>query len=182
MTVKTENQIWADVFQILNGILETKNITGWKIRQGNQPTMEGLKNGSVYITRIGSRRYGWQAHKSVWNETEGKMIQQEQYFQEVLFQISAFKKRNPADITEMTSGDLLNSFITFLQSIAGVKALQSLGYQTFRIQELREPTISNDSDLYEKLPSFDISLILVQNEECETGHTDKLNLTKMKGI
>lgn len=181
MAVKTENQIWTSVFTLLNGILTAKQITGWTIRQGNQPTVENLKDHSIYITRIASRRYGWQAHRSKWDEVSQKMIHTEEYFQEILFQISAFKKRNPSDITELTAGDILNTFITFLQSIDGVKAMREKGFQTFRIQELREPAAVMDNDLYEKLPSFDISLVLVQNEECEIGHTAQYQL-KLKGI
>ena len=182
MTVKTENQIWASVFTLLNGILTKKNITGWTIRQGNQPAVEGLRNKSIYITRIASRRYGWQAHRNKFNESTGKMIHSEEYFQEVLFQISAFAKRNPADITEITSGDILNTFITFLQSIDGVEAMHQLGFQTFRIAELREPPIVDDSEIYEKLPSFDISIVLLQNDECDIGYTSKYNVKTLKGI
>lgn len=181
MAVKTENQIWEYVFTLLNGVLTAKNITGWAIRQGNQPTIENLKDQSIYITRIASRRYGWQAHRNKWDSAQQKMIHTEEYFQEILFQISAFKKRNPSNTTELTAGDILNTFITFLQSIDGVKAMREKGFQTFRIQELREPAAVMDNDLYEKLPSFDISLVLVQNEVSEIGHTAQYQL-KLKGI
>lgn len=179
--VRTENQIWKDVFDLLNGIKCRKCFADWTIRQGNQPTVENLISKSIYITRIASRRYGWQAHKSKWDSAQQKMIHTEEYFQEILFQISAFKKRTPDDTTELTAGDVLNSFITFLQSIDGVKAMREKGFQTYRIMELREPAAVMDNDLYEKLPSFDISLVLVQNEECEIGHTAQYQL-KLKGI
>lgn len=182
MAVKTENQIWTDVFTLLNGVLTAKSITGWTIRQGNQPTVENLKHQSIYITRIASKRYGWQAHKNKWNATAQKMVHSEEYLQEILFQISAFSKRNPTDLNQITSGDVLNSFITYLQSIAGVEAMQALNFQTFRIAELREPVISDDSELYEKLPSFDIPIVLVQNDECDIGYTNKYNLKTLKGI
>ena len=182
MAVKTENQIWASVFSLLNSILTKKEITGWTIRQGNQPTVEGLRDKSIYITRLGSRRYGWQAHRNKYNEQTGKMVHSEEYFQEVLFQVSAFAKRNPSDITELTSGDIHNTFITFLQSIDGVKSMHALGFQSFRIVELREPPVIDDSEIYEKLPSFDISIVLVQNDECDIGYTNKYNLKTLKGI
>lgn len=181
--VKTENQIWKSVFDLLNDAKNQRfNLTDWVIRQGNQPLVENLQDKSIYITRIASRRYGWQAHKNHWDEATQKMIHTEEYFQEVLFQISAFKKRTPTDTTELTAGDVLNSFITFLQSIDGVKAMHEKGFQTFRIQELREPAAVMDNDLYEKLPSFDISLVLVQNETSEIGHTAQYKLKILKGI
>jgi len=181
MAVKTENQIWQSVFSLLNAVLQAKKYTDWTIRQGNQPSVEGLTDKSIYITRIASRRYGWQAHRNKYYEDTGKMVHSEQYFQEVLFQISAFAKRDPTSTTELTSGDVLNSLITFLQSIDGVSSMHALGFQTFRITELREPPIVDDSDIYEKLPSFDISVVLVQNDECDIGFTDKYNLL-MKGL
>ena len=179
--VRTENWIWKDMFELLNGVLARKCIGDWKIRQGNQPLVENLQDKSIYITRISSRRYGWQAHKDQWDPEKHAMIHIEQYYQEILFQVSAFKKRTPENVTELTSGDILNSFITFLQSIDGVKAMHEKGFQTFRIQELREPAAVMDNDLYEKLPSFDISIVLVQNEKCEIGHTAQYQLNK-KGI
>lgn len=179
--VKTENQIWADIFTILNNILTVKKITGWTIRQGNQPTVENMQDSSIYITRLASRRYGWQAHRNKWNQTANKMIHSEEYFQEILLQVSAFKKRNPSDTNELTSGDVLNSFITFLQSIDGVKAMQEKGFQTYRIQELREPAAVMDNDLYEKLPSFDFSIVLLQNDDGEIGHTAQYDFN-IKGI
>ena len=110
------------------------------------------------------------------------MVHSEHYFQEVMFQVSAFAKRNPMDITELTSGDILNSLITFLQSIDGVKSMHALGIQTYRIPELREPAIVDDSDIYEKLPSFDISIVFVQNDECDIGFTDKYEITTLQGV
>lgn len=180
--VRTENMIWKDMFDLLNGIKARKACFGdWTIRQGGQPLVENMQDKSIYITRIASRRYGWQAHKDQWDEEKQKMFHIEEYFQEILFQVSAFKKRTPDNITELTSGDVLNSFITFLQSIDGVKAMHEKGFQTYRILELREPAAVMDNDLYEKLPSFDISIVLVQNERCEIGHTAQYQLNK-KGI
>lgn len=181
MAVKTENQIWTSIFTLLNGVLTTKKITGWTIRQGNQPTIENMKDQSIYITRLASRRYGWQAHRDKWNETTGKMIHSEEYFQEILFQVSAFKKRNITNTDELTSGDILNTFITFLQSVDGVKAMHEKGFQTYRIQELREPAVVMDNDLYEKLPSFDFSVVLLQNDDSEIGHTAQYQFN-IKGI
>lgn len=182
MTIKTENQIWTSVFTVLNKVLTKNGITGWTIMQGEQPTVENMRDKSIYITRLASRRYGWQAHRNKFDETKNKMVHSEEYFQENLFQISAFCKRNPSDITQITSSDILNEFITFFHSIDGVKEMHANGFQSFRIFELREPTITDDSDMYEKLPSFDISFVLVQNKECDVGYTDKYKLRTLKGI
>ena len=55
------------------------------------------------------------------------------------------------------------------------------GFQTFRIMELREPAAVMDNDLYEKLPSFDFSIVLLQNDDGEIGHTAQYDFNK-KGI
>ncbi len=181
MPVKTENQIAQSLIGFINNFLTNKNIDGWVVRQGNQPTMTGFVDKSIYVTRISSRRNGWQAHRDKWNEDLGQMVHSEEYIQEVLFQISAFKKRNPSDINELTSGDILNSLMTFLQGSAGIKAFRDIGFQTYRLTELREPVLVDDSELYEKIPSFDIYVILLQNEEDDIGYTDKYNIN-LKGI
>lgn len=180
--IKTENQVWALVFQLLNGIISRKQITGWTIRQGNQPTVQNLRNGSIYITRVTSRRYGWQGHYNKWNETTQKMEHKEKYIEEIMFQVSAFKKRDVHNLTEATSSDIINLLITFLQSLDGVKMARSLGFQIEKINEIREPSITTDSELYEKLPQFDITIVVEQIDDSEVAATNKIDNAILKGI
>lgn len=184
MTVRKENEIWQDVFSLLNGVLTEKGYKtlGWSIKQGNQPTILGLKDNSIWITRIASKRYGWQGHKNTWHEETQKMIHSEIFYQDILFQISAFHKRSKTDLTEITAGDVLNDFITYLQSIKGTDELRDKGFCTPRISELREPPIISDSEIYEKLPSFDFSFTIKQNEESEIPYTNNSNIFTRENV
>lgn len=173
MTIKTENQQWQDIIALIKNALQSDGYNDWQVRRSNQPTMVGLIDKTVYITRVSSRRYGWQAHRNKWNVKLGKMEHKEEYIEEVLYQISAFKKRNIADINEITSSDVLNSLITYFQSLEGINTLRNEKYQTYRITELREPPFVDDSDNFEKMPSFDITLNLLQTKTNNENYTDK---------
>lgn len=176
--VKSENQQWQDIIAIINYALSQKSIN-WKVRQLNQPTNIDLSTGCVYVSQVNSTRLGWQAHREKYINNE--MVHSEQYIEQVMYQISGFKKRNPADINEMTSSDVLNYLITFFMSSEGNKYIRSLGYESFRISQLRNPVIVTDSDKYEKNPSFDITLVLLQTEDSSIDYTNTFNFD-VKGV
>lgn len=173
MTIKTENMQWQDIIALIKNILQTKGFADWNIRRSNQPTMVGLIDKTIYITRVSSRRYGWQAHRDKWSEALGKMIHKEEYIEEVMYQISAFHKRDIININDITSSDVLNRLITYLQGLEGIKALRYNNYEIYRITDLREPPFNDDSDNYEKMPSFDITLILRQTETNDEIYTNE---------
>lgn len=177
---KGENQIWSDIISFLKTSLTTLGYTGWNVVQFQQQTLQELETKTLYVSWIGSRRIGWQKHAQVLQNNE--MTQYEGYVEEIRFQVSAYKQRTlNDDVATPTSNDLINRLVTFLQSQAGVKALRAIGYSTPRIVDIRQNPFSTDSDLYEKMPSVDISVFLVQNEIAEIASTDDCNLT-MKGI
>lgn len=177
---KGENQIYADIVEILTTALSEMNIVGWGVTQRNQPTPQGLQNGKIFFDFITTKRLGWQRHYDV--EKFTGMVHIEEWQDEVLFQLSAFKKRSVSDTTAtLTSGDVVKRLAQYLQGLRGVELLKSKGYGVLRITEIRSQPFKDDSDLYEKMPSVDISFVLVQNVETEENSVGALNLT-MKGI
>lgn len=172
MPFKTENEFWADMVLFVREFIANNNdkLNGWTVQQGDQPTLQGLKNNTIYLFRVNARQYGWQ-HRRDMTQTDGTMVHQERYFEEVLMQVSAFKKRNVADTAEIMSGDALNLLIAYIQSSAGISRLRELGYQSIRIGAKREPSFDTDSRLREKIPSFDFYAILLQTIESTTGST-----------
>jgi len=177
---KGENQIWKDILSFLQTKISELGFSDWRVVQFQQPTMQELESKTVYVSWIGSRRIGWQKHTQIL--VNNAMKQYEGYVEEIRFQVSAYKQRSLNDDTATpTSSDLINRLTTFLQSQAGVKALRAIGYSTPRIVDVRQNPITTDSDLYEKMPSVDISVFLVQNEIADIASTDDFNLTT-KGI
>ena len=176
--MKTENNQWQDIINIVKHILSVKNID-WQVKQLQQPENIGFTTGCIYISRIDNNRIGWQAHRDKF--INGKMIHREEYYEQVMYQISAFKKRNPANISEQTASDVLNSLITYFMSSDGVKYIRSLGYESFRVSRINQPAIVTDSENYEKFPSFDIALVLCQNEDVEEFYTNEIEFN-LKGV
>lgn len=178
MAIKNENAQWQDILGIVKHAIALKNIQ-WQVKQLQQPENIGLTTGCIYISRIDSSRLGWQAHRDKY--INGEMKHSEEYIEQITYQISAFKKRNSKDIAELTSSDVLNSLITFFMSKNGVQYIRSLGYQTFRISQLRQPVFVTDSENYEKNPSFDITLVLSQTDVEDENYTNLYEID-LKGV
>lgn len=168
----TENKIWTDIIAVLSVFMAAEGLTGWNIRQNEQPTMQGFKNNSVYLSRVASRRHGWQGKRDDWDAENAVMIHTETYMQEIMFQATAFHKRSQTDATELTGGDVLNKIITFLMSTDGLLKMRAKNLTLLRISELREPAIVSDSAIFEKLPSFDFTVIIEQTEQTAIGKAD----------
>lgn len=177
---KGENQIYADIVSVLNTAISEMNITGWGVTQRNQPTPQTLQNGKIFFDFISTKRLGWQRHYDKY--VDGEIVHIEEWQDEVLFQLSAFKKREVTDTTAtLTSGDVIKRLAQYLQGLRGVELLKSKGYGVLRITDIRSQPFKDDSDLYEKMPSVDISFVLVQNVETDENSVGALNLT-MKGL
>lgn len=177
--IKTENQIWADLKSLITQGLNAFGIAGWQIRQLQQPVKITTLQPTVFMAKLNSPRIGWQysANRALAAGVEHK----ESYWQEIRFQISALKKRHPADTEEFTSSDALNALITWFMSREGLASIRALGYNTFRISRLEEPFFIDDSDTYERNPYFEFSLILNQSYTGPIPGTNKFT-PKITGV
>lgn len=177
--IKTENQIWADLKSLITQGLAKFGLEGWQIRQLQQPVKITTLQPTVFMAKLNSPRIGWQYNKNV--ATASEVIHTEVYKQEIRFQISALKKRHPADIEEFTSSDALNALITWFMSREGLASIRALGYSTFRISRLEEPFFIDDSDTYERNPYFEFSLVLNQSYTGPIPGTNKFT-PKITGV
>lgn len=177
--IKTENQIWADLKSLITRGLEAFNINGWQIRQLQQPVKITTLQPTIFMAKLNSPRIGWQYSAN--GAAAAGVQHKESYWQEIRFQISALKKRHPADISDFTSSDALNALITWFMSRKGLSAIRELGYSTFRVSRLEEPFFIDDSDTYERNPYFEFSLILNQSYSEEIPGTNKF-IPKITGV
>lgn len=177
--IKTENQIWADLKKLITQGLDKFSVEGWQIRQLQQPLKITTLRPTIFMAKLNSPRIGWQysANRALAAGVEHK----ESYWQEIRFQISALKKRHPADIEEFTSSDALNALITWFMSKEGLEAVRMMGYNVFRISRLEEPFFIDDSDTYERNPYFEVSLIINQNYTGDIPGTNKF-IPKITGV
>ena len=94
--IKTENQIWTDLKGLIMRGLERFNVEGWQIRQLQQPLKITTLQPTIFMAKLNSPRIGWQYSKNTVSAFD--VVHTEIYKQEIRFQISALKKRNPASL------------------------------------------------------------------------------------
>ena len=179
MSIRSENQVWADLKGFIQHALKSFGIEGWQVRQLQQPLKLTTLEPTIFMARLRSPRIGWQYTKNAYVKNE--LIHTEKYKQEMRFQISALKKRKPVDINEATVSDVLNLLVSWFMSADGLAAIRAKGYNTYRISQLEEPFFIDDSDTYERDPYFELSLILNQSYSGVIPGTDKITV-KTKGV
>lgn len=174
--MKNENQIWQDVVVAVKAGLEYNEITDFEVRQSSQPSKVTINSPTLWIERVSSKRYGCQSRLP--EKVGSALVEKIIYYQEVIYQISALKKRNPTDtVSTQTAGDVLNMLVTYFNGSSGIAKLKEKGFNCLRITEVREPANTMDSDLYEKTPSFDITLTHVQEDTKVIPKVDAFELT-----
>lgn len=178
--MKNENTIMTDMVAVINDGLQYSEITGYIVIQGNQPNKATITQPTIWIDRISSKRYGVQSKLPV--VVGDNLVERSLYYQEVIFQITALKTRNDETDTNstMTSGDALNFLATYFNARAGIDKLAENGYSSIRVSEVREPFFTSDSDLFERTPSFDLTLTHVQVDDRIIQKVDDFTLETRK--
>jgi len=169
--MKNENQIWQDMVAAVNAGLADNSVTGFEVRQSSQPIKVTIGQPTIWIERVSSKRYGAQITRPI--ISGGLLFEQSVYYQEIIFQVSAIKKRLPANtVSTQTAGDVLNILVTYFNGPEGIATLAGKSFSALLISEVREPVATLDSDLYEKTPSFDITVIHKQTQNKTVHHAD----------
>jgi hypothetical protein len=174
--MKNENQIWQDVVDSVKAGLEYNEITDFEVRQSSQPSKATINSPTLWVERVSSKRYGCQSRLPV--RVGSALVEKIIYYQEAVYQITAMKKRLPTDtVNTQTAGDVLNLLTTYFSSSSGIEKLNEKGFNCLRITEVREPSNIMDSDLYEKTPSFDITLTHIQEDTKVIQKVDEFTAT-----
>jgi len=156
-----DNLLIKEVIAGLKAGLTASGLSTVAVKQSYQPTNQGANSGpSIYLYKIGDKRYGFLKRKSEWIQTPspGFMQHTESQWYETTFQISALSIQNPADITQKTASDICNIAAAILQGDSCREFLQSKGIGMLRVTEVRNPYFVDDKDRFEASPSFDFTL------------------------
>lgn len=174
---KTENQIWSFLVTQFNQVLSDNGYTGWTVLRNYQPSIQGLRDKSVYLYKISKRRIGTQGTITE-KDTLGDWQVVDHWYEEILFQVSAFAKRDPATETveTITSEDVLDTLMAYVNSALKVPAWKSAGYEVIKATSVRCLDYETDSGLQEKLPQFDFLLCVEQKRLKKIGKIDTIEL------
>lgn len=175
--MKTENQIWADIIAGVKAGIAEKSIIGFGVQKGYQPSKSSISDPTIWIERVTSGRYGSQARRP--EVVDESLIENEEYYEEIMIQITARKFRNPATdtVSTQTSGDAMNLLASYFNSQPGIDQLLSLNFNCIKVTDVREPSSISDSDIYEKTPSFDLTLTHVQADIRAVPNVDEGELS-----
>ena len=187
----TENYVFSLFQTAINGILERLDIEdakSWQVARMSQPTIQGLENRTIYFDVISRRRIGTQGVigeriADVWNNVA-------HWYEDWLIQISGFKSRTMEDTIEtLTSADIVSMIQGVFNSAPDMQIdffgnnLGLLGNPRIKLVksfDVRIGDYETDSGLKEKMPNFDISIIVEQYMTRQTANVDSVEITEYR--
>lgn len=184
MAYKNENQIYADIISLCNNGLAWCDIAGFTVRRGGQVLNVRSLEPTILVTRLSSNQYAFQFPKGRFVNNE--YVESQCFIQDLRFNIRGLKKRagtqQTADV--FTCEDAIRGLMSYFQSLEGIKACYALGYSVIKPKENPEPFYISDSDQYEKSPSFDLILPIIQSFDKVIGTVTEFEgtVTEISGI
>lgn len=162
--IKTENQIWEFLITQFNKILRDNGYSDWIVLRNYQPSVQGLRNKAIYLYKVSKRRIGTQGCTTE-KDNSGNWQTVDHWYEEIMFQVGAFAKRDPETETKntITSEDVLELLMAFINSALKVPEWKTAGYEVIKSTNMRLMDYETDSGLQEKLPQFDFLLCVEQS-------------------
>ena len=161
---KSENQIWAFLVSKFNSVLSDNGYTGWSVLRNYQPSIQGLRDKSIYLYKVSKRRIGTQGLITE-KDNNGDWQTVDHWYEEILFQVGAFSKRDvdTETVDTITSEDVLGTLMAYVNSASKVQEWKTAGYEVIKSTAMRLMDYETDSGLQEKLPQFDFMLCVEQS-------------------
>lgn len=140
--------------------LTRAGVAGVEVKQNFQPIQQGPNTApTIYLFKIGDRRYGSPRRAYVPNAAPALMDRTETQQMETTFQATALAVMGgPNDFNQLTASDLANTVAAIMQSDEGQAQLWAAGVGILRVTDVRNPPFTNDRKQFEFSPSFDFVL------------------------
>lgn len=152
----TDNELFSLLIATLQAGFTAQNITVG-IRQSFQPTQQGAPSGPcVFLHKLGDHRYGTAQRSVVYSGTHGQGTLTETQQYETKFQIDALAIQNPANVSDMTASDYVNTAALILASDLTVANFSAQGVGILRVTDVRNTFFMDDKSRNEASPSFDV--------------------------
>lgn len=159
-----DNKIWAFLISEFKKVLREYGYTDWDVIRNYQPSIQGLKDKTIYLHKISKRRIGTQGNVSIL-DNEGDWQNIDHWYEEILFQVSAYKRIDINNDTKdtITSEDVLDILLAYINSSRKVEDWKNAGYEVIKATNMRLLDYETDSGIQEKFPQFDFLLVLEQS-------------------
>lgn len=162
--------LYALVRSTLVAGLAARALPGIAVRAVYQPQTVGTPSApQVTIQAIGDKRYG--ALKRLDLPATDPLAHIEQQWWETTLQIGSTARRDPNApnfLTLPTAMDICKAASDILQSDWGLAALAVQRVRPLRVTSIRNVQWVNESDQYEAMPNFDLTLVYPQTIETTT--------------
>jgi len=154
-----DNDLIRLFLPIINNGLIADGFTGVTVKQGNQPTQQGVSSlPTVYFYKLFDKRYGFLKRDDEWDMINEVMVHTEIQQYETTFQISTLVIQRPTTPYQYTASDLVNEVAAIMQSDTARETLLQSDVGILRVSEIRNPYFTDDRDQYEASPSFDFTV------------------------
>lgn len=145
--------------QVLSRLQATPGLSEVGMARNFQPRQHGRDTGPcVYFFKLGEMRYGHPARRDVYDSAGGVMAHTEAQMCQAMYQFSAWIPQDPADVNALSESDVLITLSSIMQSDSTLASFRTAGVGVQRISEIRNPYMTTDSDQFEAVPNFDVTL------------------------
>lgn len=175
---KTENETWSFLVKEFTDVLREYGYNDWVVLRNYQPSVQGLQDKAVYLYKVSKRRIGTQGFNDEL-DNGGDWQTVDHWYEETLYQVSAFKQRNPQTETvdTITSEDVLSVLWAHVNSALKVMRWKEKGYEAIKSTNMRLMDYETDSGIQEKMPQFDFLLLSEQSNLKKIGKIDNIEAT-----
>ena len=186
----TENYIFSLLQVAIQSILERVSVeeaSSWVIARMSQPTIQGLEDKTIYYDVVSRRRIGTQGNMS--KRVDGTWNTISHWYEEWLVQINGFKSRKYEDTSEtITSTDIISIIQGVFNSAPDMQIdwigqsglLNNPRIKLIKSFDVRIGDYETDSGLKEKMPNFDISLVVEQYLSRPTADVDSVEIEEYR--
>lgn len=140
------------------GIPQVGGAPGVLVQQSYQPTQQGVAvKPTAFLELIAQVRVG-QPLREDFVDDDDNLIHRETQQMITRFQVSALATQDPASVTQLTAGDIVNSIAMILQNSQTVATLEAQGCGVLLDFTHRNPKFMDDRGRFEASPSFDFGI------------------------
>lgn len=179
MSWKNENQLWADMKNLLLKGLNYWSIENWEIARSYQPTKGNFRLPVLLINLLSSNPIG--AIEQHYKKNNGELERENSQREEWVFRIEAIKRRVPNQPQELTALDVLSKLRMWFNGPDGVESIWAMGYNSLLVRLAEVPSFLTEDDVFEMHPNLEIHLFLQQKNTRTVPSASKWT-EKIKGV
>jgi hypothetical protein len=161
--MQTDNTLIQLFLPIIQQGLVTDGFSNVVVQQANQPTQQGIPTApTVYFYKTHTKRYGFLGRHDDWNTDISMMQHHERQYYETTFRIQTLVLQSPK-FPGYTAADLADEVASLLQSDKALATFNAQGVGILRVTNINNPYFTDDRDNFEALPSFDFTLLYLND-------------------